>query len=143
MTTNIKTTVANDSDREQNVTLTHTIFKKGGEPSANIGTVTTETKAIAAGETAAIDATVNAQNPELWSTTNPALYTVRTEVKIGEEVVDTYDTEYGFRYFKFDENSGFSLKRNKYETERCVYAHDQERLEQRHGNVQLSVRWKS
>ena len=43
------------------MTLTHTIFKKGGEPSANIGTVTTETKAIAAGETAAIDATVNAQ----------------------------------------------------------------------------------
>ena len=97
VTTNIKTTVANDSDREQNVTLTHTISKKVGA-SANIGTVTTETKAIAAGETAAIDATVNAQNPELWSTTNPALYTVRTEVKIGEEVVDTYDTEYGFRY---------------------------------------------
>ena len=125
VTTNIKTTVANDSDREQNVTLTHTIFKKGGEPSANIGTVTTETKAIAAGETAAIDATVNAQNPELWSTTNPALYTVRTEVKIGEEVVDTYDTEYGFRYFKFDENSGFSLNGTNMKLKGVCMHHDQ------------------
>ena len=125
VTTNIKTTVANDSDREQNVTLTHTIFKKGGEPTANIGTVTTEAKAIAAGETAEIEATVSAQNPELWSTTNPALYTVRTEVKIGEEVVDTYDTEYGFRYFKFDANSGFSLNGTNMKLKGVCMHHDQ------------------
>lgn len=125
VTTNIKTTVANDSDREQNVTLTHTIFKKGGEPSANIGTVTTEAKAIAAGETAEIEATVSAQNPELWSTTNPALYTVRTEVKIGEDVVDTYDTEYGFRYFKFDANSGFSLNGTNMKLKGVCMHHDQ------------------
>ena len=37
------------------------------------------------------------------------LYTVRTEVKVGEDVVDTYETEYGFRYFSFDTNEGFSL----------------------------------
>lgn len=125
VTTNIKTTVANDSDREQNVTLTHAIFKKGGEPSANIGTVTTETTTIAAGETTAIDATVSAQNPELWSTTNPALYIVRTEVKIDEQVVDTYDTEYGFRYFKFDANSGFSLNGTNMKLKGVCMHHDQ------------------
>ena len=65
------------------------------------------------------------KNPELWSTTNPALYTVRTEVKIGEEVVDTYDTEYGFRYFKFDENSGFSLNGTNMKLKGVCMHHDQ------------------
>lgn len=86
--------------------------------------MTTEAKAIAAGETAEIGATVSAQNPELWSTTNPALYTVRTEVKIGEDVVDTYDTEYGFRYFKFDANSGFSLNGTNMKLKGVCMHHD-------------------
>ena len=29
--------------------------------------------------------------------------------EVGEDVVDTYETEYGFRYFSFDTNEGFSL----------------------------------
>ena len=68
-----------------------------------------------------MNAELTAQNPELWSNTNPALYIVRTEVKSGEQVVDTYDTEYGFRYFNFDANNGFSLN-GQHEAEGCMYA---------------------
>ncbi len=72
-----------------------------------------------------MNAELTAQNPELWSTANPALYIVRTEVKSGEQVVDTYDTEYGFRYFNFDANTGFSLNGQNMKLKGVCMHHDQ------------------
>ncbi|OUP48818.1 sugar-binding domain-containing protein [Lachnoclostridium sp. An181] len=121
----IRTTVANDSDNVQKVTLTHTVFKKGADVEENIGTVTTDSKEVAAGQSADITAVLQAQNPELWSTDNPALYTVRTEVKVDGAVVDTYDTEYGFRYFNFDSSTGFSLNGQNVKLKGVCMHHDQ------------------
>lgn len=122
----ISTTVANDSAEEKSVTLTHTVFPKGGDTSQSIGTVTTEAKTVAAGSTADIDATVQVNKPTLWDTSDaPALYTVRTEVKVNDQVVDTYDTEYGFRYFEFDPDTGFSLNGEKMKLKGVCMHHDQ------------------
>ena len=110
VSTNVSTTVVNDSAEAQNVTLTHTVFPKDGDAEDSIGTVTTEAVEVAAGASADIDATVPVNNPTLWDTSdNPALYTVRTEVKVGDTVVDTYDTEFGYRYFNLYANTCFSL----------------------------------
>ena len=84
--TDISTTIANDSAEAQSVTLTHTVFPKDGDVEDSIGTVTTEAVEVAAGASADIDATVQVNAPELWSTDNPALYTVRTEVKVGDGI---------------------------------------------------------
>ena len=122
----ISTTVANDSAEEKSVTLTHTVFPKGGDTSQLIGTVTTEAKTVAAGSTVDIDATVQVNKPTLWDTSDaPALYTVRTEVKVNDQVVDTYDTEYGFRYFEFDPDTGFSLNGEKMKLKGVCMHHDQ------------------
>ena len=122
----ITTTVANDSAEEKSVTLTHTVFPKGGDTSQRIGTVTTEAQTVAAGSTVDIDATVQVNNPTLWDTSDaPALYTVRTEVKVNDQVVDTYDTEYGFRYFEFDPDTGFSLNGEKMKLKGVCMHHDQ------------------
>ena len=122
----ISTTVANDSAEEKSVTLTHTVFPKGGDTSQSIGTVTTEAKTVAAGSTADIDATVQVNKPTLWDTSDaPALYTVRTEVKVNDQVVDTYDTEYGFRYFEFDPDTGFSLNGENMKLKGVCMHHDQ------------------
>ena len=125
VSTNVSTTVVNDSAEAQNVTLTHTVFPKDGDASDSIGSVTTEAVSVEAGSSAEIDATVPADNPQLWSTDNPALYTVRTEVKVGDTVVDTYDTEYGFRYFNFDANTGFSLNGENMKLKGVCMHHDQ------------------
>ena len=126
VTTNISTTVVNDSEETQSVTLTHTIFPKDGDPADNIGTVTTDAAEVGAGSSKDIDATVQASNPTLWDTSaDPALYTVRTEVKVNGEVVDTYDTEYGFRYFKFDSNNGFYLNGEPMKLQGVCMHHDQ------------------
>lgn len=122
----ITTTVANDSAEEKSVALTHTVFPKGGDASQSIGTVTTEAQTVAAGSTADIDAKVEVKNPTLWDTSDaPALYTVRTEVKVNGQVVDTYDTEYGFRYFEFDPNTGFSLNGENMKLKGVCMHHDQ------------------
>ena len=125
VSTNVSTTVVNDSAEAQNVTLTHTVFPKDGDASDSIGSVTTEAVSVEAGSSAEIDATVPADNPQLWSTDNPALYTVRTEVKVGDTVVDTYDTEYGFRYFNFDTDTGFSLNGENMKLKGVCMHHDQ------------------
>lgn len=122
----ITTTVANDSAEEKSVALTHTVFPKGGDASQSIGTVTTEAQTVAAGSTADIDAKVEVKNPTLWDTSDaPALYTVRTEVKVNGQVVDTYDTEYGFRYFEFDPDTGFSLNGENMKLKGVCMHHDQ------------------
>lgn len=121
----VSTTVANDSEEAQSVTLTYTVFPKDGDVEDSIGTVTTEAVEVAAGASADIDATVQVDDPQLWSTDDPALYTVRTEVKVGDTVVDTYDTEYGFRYFSFDSDTGFSLNGENMKLQGVCMHHDQ------------------
>lgn len=121
----VRTQVVNDSEDEQAVTLTHTVFPKGADESAAIGTVTTEAKTVASGESDEIEITLEAQSPALWSVDSPTLYTVRTEVKLGENTVDVYDTEYGFRYFDFDNNTGFSLNGQNTKLKGVCMHHDQ------------------
>jgi beta-galactosidase len=53
--------------------------------------------------------TMEIQNPKLWSTDQPYLYTVRTQLLIDKRVVDSYLTPLGVRSFSFDVNQGFVL----------------------------------
>lgn len=123
VTTNIKTTVQNEGTEKASVELTHNIFKKGTEES--IGKVTTQAQEVEAGKSQVIEATVKAKNPSLWSPENPALYTVQTEVKVGGKVVDTYDTEFGFRYFEMTTDKGAYLNGEKIKLKGVCMHHDQ------------------
>lgn len=49
------------------------------------------------------------KKPHLWSTTDPYIYKVRTQVLVKGKVVDEVWTNTGFRDFKFDANTGFWL----------------------------------
>ncbi len=48
-------------------------------------------------------------SPKLWSIDNPYLYKAISKVKLNKHVIDTYETTFGIRYFKFDSQKGFSL----------------------------------
>ena len=123
--TDVKTIIVNESEEAKNITVTHTVFKKGEKPNTAIGTFTTEAKEVKAGEKAEISATVPVKNPELWSVENPELYTIRTEVKAGDKLLDTYDTEYGFRYLNFDTETGFQLNGKNVKLKGVCMHHDQ------------------
>jgi beta-galactosidase len=48
-------------------------------------------------------------NPALWTIENPALYQVKTIVKLNGNIIDSLNTKCGFRTLKFDADSGFYL----------------------------------
>ncbi len=126
VTTNISTTVVNDSDQDQSVTLKHTVFPKDGDVENAIGTFSAAAQNVPAGSPAEIEASGTVNNPTLWDTSdNPALYTVRTEVQINGQTVDTYDTEYGFRYFDLNADTGFSLNGKNMKLKGVCMHHDQ------------------
>ena len=47
--------------------------------------------------------------PDLWSVTAPYLYRVRSTVRVGQQIVDEYDTRFGIREAIFDADRGFLL----------------------------------
>ena len=50
---------------------------------------------------------------------------MKTEILDGEEIIDTYHTDYGFRYFNFDKNNGFSLNGKNMKLKGVCMHHDQ------------------
>ncbi|MFD7922609.1 glycoside hydrolase family 2 TIM barrel-domain containing protein [Streptomyces sp. NPDC059740] len=48
-------------------------------------------------------------DPQLWSVDRPRLYTVLTRISRGGRVLDETTTRFGFRWFAFDPDHGFSL----------------------------------
>ena len=56
-----------------------------------------------------IENNLKISQPHLWSTDNPYLYKVLSEILEGQKVVDTYITPLGIRSFEFDADKGFIL----------------------------------
>lgn len=48
-------------------------------------------------------------NPKLWSIEDPYLYHLITELYLDNELLDTYETPVGIRYFEFNTEKGFFL----------------------------------
>jgi len=119
----VDTKIKNDSDLKKQVTLAHTLYEKGKqEVIAIFESVETE---IESENTSDIKSEIPVTAPKLWSVKNPNLYTVKTEVKVDGEVVDTIFNDYGFRYFKFQSNNGFSLNGEYMKLKGVCMHHDQ------------------
>ncbi len=57
----------------------------------------------------AVEQTFRVKRPDLWSPSSPALYTAVSHITLGDNILDTYSTPFGIRYFSFDAEHGFSL----------------------------------
>lgn len=127
--TNVKTklavTVSNAGDKDAQVELTARVFPRNGSVDQAIGSTTVAAQTLAKGTSKTIDAELMAANPKLWSTDDPNLYTVRCELKVDGKIVDTYDVEFGYRFFSFDANKGFSLNGKPTKIKGVCLHHDQ------------------
>ncbi len=101
----VQTDVANDGSDGSDVDVAVTITDARGRPAGH----GTSTVSVPAGKTQRTSVTVKVTSPALWSTSNPALYSLRTDVSAGGAVVDSTTTSFGIRYFSFDPAAGFSL----------------------------------
>ena len=126
---NIETALVNDGTEEVNgIKLQYTIYKQGETTPVATKEVTTA-NALAAGNGFVEATTIQVDNPQLWSswdTGEPNLYVLNTQVVDSEgNKLDEYDTTFGFRYFNFDRNKGFSINGEYIKLKGVCMHHDQ------------------
>lgn len=124
-TVKIKTEIANDSkDTAEGITIESSVLKNGSV----VAKTSTPVQAFKASERTMVESQVDVANPALWNVWDkgePNLYVLRTEVKKDNQVIDTYDTEFGFRYMSFDVATGFSLNGEQMKLRGVCMHHDQ------------------
>ena len=120
-TVSVKTEIVNDGDADASVTVTNTVYPQGSTTAVANATATTT---LASGATSEVTTTAVVDSPALWSLESPNLYTVVTEVTVDGNVVDTYETEFGFRWITFN-SSGFHLNGKAVKLNGVCMHHDQ------------------
>lgn len=123
--THLKTVLTNKGVEAASVTVAQTVFPRGGTPDQQIAHVESVVTTIAAGKSATVEQDALAANPTLWTVDAPTLYTARTEIKQNGKVVDTYDVDFGYRFFSFDADTGFSLNGQNMKLKGVCMHHDQ------------------
>lgn len=114
--------IKNNSTETQNISVKNEIYDDNGKL---VTETETEKFEIKSGKTITKTLNLSVNKPELWSTDNAALYTVKTIVNLGDLVIDTYDTEFGFRWFDYDSEKGFLLNGVPTKLEGVCLHHDQ------------------
>lgn len=105
-TANVSTKVKNQGSSAKSVSLKTTIMDAAGD---TVASNTSLAANIEANGDNTYSQNLTVSNPSLWSPSSPNLYTVKTEVLADDNVVDTYTSTMGFRYFNFSNTTGFSL----------------------------------
>jgi beta-galactosidase len=106
----VRGTLANDGGAARALRVVSTILDASG---ARVGEATTTVRVPARGEAAFAQALPAVRAPRLWSPEDPYLYAVRTDVYDGARLADRVTSPLGFRWFRFDADSGFSLNGKK------------------------------
>lgn len=121
-TAETKVELKNDSSSSARVTVKNTVYDSDGV-SVSDTAETTVTVEAGATQTATTYPVVN--NPKLWSTDEPNLYTVYTEIYVDDILTDSTETTFGYRWYSFDGNTGFSLNGQKLKLKGVCMHHDQ------------------
>ncbi|RIX52393.1 DUF4982 domain-containing protein [Paenibacillus nanensis] len=102
----IQTKVANDSDQPAEVKVRSTIYDAEGTA---VASVESEAETASPASIKVFEDQAVIPDPTLWSLDQPYRYKLVSEIIAQGEIVDTYETRFGVRYFEFDNNEGFSL----------------------------------
>lgn len=122
VTVHIATALENEGTETASVTVRNTVYDSDGN--AVSAPVTTEVS-VNGEDSQQIAQTATVNKPLLWSVESPTLYYVRTEILEGEQLLDTYESEFGFRYIGTDTQTGFTLNGEKIKLKGVCMHHDQ------------------
>ena len=117
-----KIEVVNDKNASADVTVRTTVYDSGNQ---KVSDTVQKTISIAANSVSEAELSTLVADPILWSVDDPTLYYVRTELVSDGKVTDTYDTSFGFRWYKFTSGSGFSLNGKNVKLNGVCMHHDQ------------------
>lgn len=121
-TVNIAVDVQNDSNASAAVTVRNTIYEKGSSESVGSDT---QPLSVPSDGTASVKSEISVSSPKLWSLDTPNLYYVKTEILNGSDVIDTYNTEFGFKWYEFVDDEGFKLNGDYVKINGVCMHHDQ------------------
>jgi beta-galactosidase len=100
------TWVQNQSDSIQKITVVTTIYDNSGN---GVATSSSSPVNIEPNTETALGLNLNIANPNLWSISNPYLYTVKTQIFINKTIVDNFVSILGIRSISINPNTGFWL----------------------------------
>ncbi len=102
----VRGTVVNDGRTPRRIRVLTRIVDAAGREAATL----TTTVPVAAGASVAFEqASVPIPQPHLWSPDDPYLYAVSTELREGQRLLDRVEVPFGFRWYGYDAQKGFSL----------------------------------
>jgi len=101
----VRTHIANDRKTASPCALTSEIVDQDGK----VVFTGDATQAVGAQGDYEFVQQMTVAKPNLWSPANPYLYTIRSTVRAGGQVVDIYETPFGIREAIFDAKRGFLL----------------------------------
>ena len=102
---NLATTLVNESDTNENVTVCSSLQDAEGREVAE----TRSSGEAEAGKEVVFTQQLTVKQPQLWDIDTPYLYTLVTKVMRNEECMDRYTTPVGIRTFSLDARKGFTL----------------------------------
>ncbi|MCV9385111.1 beta-galactosidase GalB [Reichenbachiella ulvae] len=115
----VNTTVINDGDTPQSAEV-YSILK---DAENKVVAQKMSSIKLAKGSNT-IDHELELKSPQLWSMDKPYLYTLFTEIKVNESIVDQYQTTTGIRSFAFDLDKGFVLNGEQVKIKGVCMHHD-------------------
>ena len=107
--THVASKIVNTDDKDHELVAEYQIVERGGQ--AVTGVVRTASRTLKAHESTSLDAILEVEQPKLWTVLNdkPALYELVTRVYRDGQLVDAKKDLFGYRYYHWTPNEGFSL----------------------------------
>jgi len=103
-TVNVKTTIENNSNKAKEFTLKTVITDNNNKQISEM----VSSKTIGANQSLDIEQLSDeVSQPKLWSPDSPNLYQAKTTVYERDSLVDSYQTQFGFRWMKWTADEGF------------------------------------
>ena len=107
--THVASKIVNTDDKDHELVAEYQIVERGGQ--AVTGLVRTASRTLKAHESTSLDAILEVEQPKLWTVLNdkPALYELVMRVYRDGQLVDAKKDLFGYRYYHWTPNEGFSL----------------------------------
>jgi len=116
----IKTEIENKYFEDKNVSIKSEVISKDGKTVA----VLADEISIDAWENGVCTQTVSLDNVDLWDLENTNMYNLHTVLSVDGRECDAYDTPFGIRDIRFDNNTGFYLNGKRVRIQGLCCHHD-------------------
>lgn len=116
----VETEIENGSDQPATLTILNELWSPEGKQ------VTRSSKklSVQANQNGILALDLKIKNPSLWELDSPQLYTLKTIVFNGKEIIDSTSTTTGLRSLSFDPNKGFALNGKQMKVKGVCLHHD-------------------